>query len=183
MKNTARDFPEIYKSLGIDTARMGCIMIDTEPLPESLVPPVEWGYTDPDAPYVRGFEPASKPHATLLYGLLKKGSASKPHIDKVLGDWEQPESITVSEVEFFDTPEAMPYQPVVLRVDESSHEALLDAHNRLSLLPHIDTFPGYKSHVTIGYIKKEHVAEATAFFADAIGQGLTLSVKGLNYGD
>lgn len=179
-KTSARDFPEIYEDLGISTDNMGCIMLDTEPLSADLLPPDEWGYKDDSLRFVNKFEAAKEPHATLLYGLLESGKDWQEHVDAVLADWQAPEKITLDSLEFFPNP-GKPYLPLVLRLASTSHASLWQANQRLSLLPHINTFPGYKSHVTVGYVKKEYIEQVSEFY-DELGFPFDLAVKGLNYG-
>jgi hypothetical protein len=176
-----RNVPDVYTELGVDTTRMGCIMLDLESLPNYMRLPEVYGFYDDEMPWVKGFEPADKPHVTLLYGLLENGTANRHLVDAVLDGWEPSETLTVDRVQFFPTPADVPYRPMVLRLDEASHEIALDAHHRLSLLPHIDTFPGYKSHITVGYVRKDMISDAPD---EPTPYGpFDLQVRGLNYGD
>lgn len=180
-RNTARDYPEMYAELGIDTARLGCIMLDVKPLFDLNMLREEWGYTDPELPFVNGFEPIlEKPHVTLLYGLLESGQTWRKHVDEVLADWDQPETIGAWHVDWFSAP-GLPYKPVVFSIDAEARGTLRDANSRLQLLPHINTFPEYKPHITIGYVKNEHVDDVL----DAVygyPEDFEFEVVGLNYG-
>jgi len=69
-----------------------------------------------------------------------------------LEGWE-PESLRVAEVSYFDSPNNEEYYCIIAKVDVSKN--LMDARSRLELLPHINTFPDYKAHITLGYIKKD----------------------------
>lgn len=175
-----RDVPDVYTELGIDTQRMGCVMLDVVEIPSYLIPPDIYGYQDESMPYVRGFEAAKTPHVTLLYGLLESGREWEYLVNSVLADWEPPKTLTVDHMEFFPTPEGIPFNPLVLRLDEASHQSLVEAHERLELLPHINTFPGYKSHITMGYVRKDLLQ---GFVGDTPIGPIELEVSSLNYGD
>ena len=62
-------------------------------------------------------------------------------------------------------------------------DALLDAHQRLSLLPHIDTHASYVPHITLGYVQEQHAARVIERL-DRLCLEQQLSGKGLgiNYG-
>lgn len=174
-RQDARDFPEVYKALGIDTSRMGCIFLDLEAIPESLIPPEEWGYD-------RGFAAARQPHSTLLYGLLHPGPEIAEQVDAVLADWERPYTIRTEGVLAFDTPAHVAFQPIVLKVGRGSQHALYEANQQLQLLPHIRTFRDYNPHITIGYADKAHVDKVMDFYA-ARNTYIQLDCYGINYGE
>lgn len=180
MTVSSRNFSHIYEELGIDPNGLGCIMLDVEPIPREWVPPADWGHTEPGASYVDGFTPSWHPHVTLLYGLLGSGQTWWHHIDDVLAGWEEPEALTIDQVEMFSNPGSK-YAPLVFRLDASSHARVLDAHQRLSLLPHINTFPTYKSHITIGYVQNEYANDVVEFYED-LGLPFDLRAGQLNYG-
>ena len=73
--------------------------------------------------------------------------------------------------------------PIVAHVKLS--DALVEGNNRLKLLPHIDTFPEYRPHITLAYVKNS--PDIVNKWVKSLGKvfgGTTLSVKdNINYGD
>ena len=64
---------------------------------------------------------------------------------------------------------------------------LRDAHARLSLLPHINTHPTYRAHVTLAYVHRDREADALAairraFKARDVLVPMRFEPIGLNYG-
>lgn len=139
------------KRAGINVSELGCVMLDVE-IPDltEAIPP-QWGHTssDPAHWWITGIQATG--HVTLLYGLLP-GLVDRAGVDEVLDRWEPPKDLEASGYEIFPSPfPDDPYDCVVARVD---HPALRDAHSRLSLLPHINTHPEYKAHVTLAYVQQ-----------------------------
>lgn len=182
MELSGYDFRDIYSELGLNQSNNGCVMLDTEPLPQFKINEDILYYSDnPDMKYVRGQVSEKTPHVTLLYGLMP--GVRKVHVDRVLDGWEWPE-IKIKSIGHFD-PELPddPYYCVVAHVDT---ENLIEAHQRLSFLPHINTYKEYKAHLTIAYIDKRKISEQD--FSN-LKQGLinilgsvTLKPVSLNYG-
>ena len=90
------DFAEMYAQLGIDTGKLGCIMIDTEPLVNSDIIPEEDYYYSEDQKWVQGNVSEEVPHVTLLYGLLRSGNELKKHIYTVLDGIERSDFSLIS---------------------------------------------------------------------------------------
>lgn len=175
---SSRDFPGLYDGTGVDPSDMGCIMLDTELLEvqshvegaaNDLVIKEGWG---------GGAVAESEAHVTLLYGLLENGNIWKDKVDTVLKDWAA-ETVTIEEVGYFDLGESY---AIVAHIEKSPE--LIDGHERLTLLPHIQTFSEYKPHLTLAYVNHD---EATADkWVAALGaqyNGKTLKTTGINYGD
>ena len=171
---------DLYAQLGIDTRTLGCVMLDVEPtLPAELrakIPQRVW-YTDPK----RGISgPEAEPHVTLLYGLLESAHTWRAHVDQLLADWQMPAGLWISRFEVFGRP-TDPYDVVVATFDEESLEGLAEANGLLRALPHVDTFPEYRPHLTIGYV----VAPAGRWVAaelNAHAPRKWVGLVGLNYG-
>ena len=166
-----------YQPLGISIPRLGCVMLDLEPADPLSSLPEEWLYTstDPDMRHVSGL--ATEHHTTLLFGLLRNAHEWLFAIDEVLADWQLPGPLEVSEVHTFPSPKASePYSCIVGLLDSDD---LRDAHARLSLLPHINTHPTYRPHVTLAYVHQRHEADAAAIFSTPA----RFVPLGLNYGD
>lgn len=172
------DYPAIYKGLGIDTGKLGCIMIDTEPIVISdVIKDTDYYYSD-EHQYVNGNVSEDVPHVTLLYGLMRSGPELQVHVDTVLKDWQLPE-IVIDKVSFFYGEES-DYVTIIALIKVT--DALNEGHQRLSLLPHINTFGTYKPHLTLAYVKaesnwQEYVEELNKTLA-----GKSISAIGINYG-
>ncbi len=175
---SSQDFPGLYDGTGVDPSDMGCIMLDTELLDvqshvedaaNDLVVKEGWG---------DGAVAESEAHVTLLYGLLENGNIWKDKVDTVLDGWSA-DSVTIEEVGYFDLGESF---AIVAHIEKSPE--LIDGHERLTLLPHIQTFSEYKPHLTLAYVKHDQ-ATADKWVA-ALGaqyNGKTLKTTGINYGD
>ncbi|MDR0482783.1 MAG: hypothetical protein LBH13_06480 [Cellulomonadaceae bacterium] len=128
----------------------GCVMLNVEVqgIPEI---PADWAYIDPDNPKDYGI-PVQK-HVTIKYGLI-------------------PELVSREDVLNLDSPECShtvfgsfglewfgnsdDYAVAVLALKGADLQVLHRYNAELSTLPHIDTHPAYRPHVTLGYIKREY---------------------------
>lgn len=86
----------------------------------------------------------TQPHITALYGLTEHDPA--PVAAAVAN--HGPIEVTLGKMSVFDTPDAD-----VLKVDVSG-DSLHDLHNKIANLPNEQTYPTYKPHLTIAYLKK-----------------------------
>jgi 2'-5' RNA ligase len=176
---SAGQFPEVYKTLGIDISSLGCIMLDVKPfeIPKTLNE--EDLYFSPTQDFVQGVVVDHKAHVTLLFGLLDSGPKLKDLVDQVLDGWKKPASIKISDIGVFPGKEddGTEYSCIVAHVDP---EGLIEANNRLRLLPHIDTFPEYAAHMTLAYVK----ASATTEWVEGFDylRGELVPTTNLNYG-
>lgn len=158
MQISAHKFPDLYKSLGIDINKLGCVMLD-------LVDPIDMplSYTfEPESFYtakneahfwINGYAGDKNPHMTLLYGLLTPAYEQADNIATVLEDWSLP-TVKVKEIGYF--PSTMPdeeYFCIIAMIEVTPK--LLEGSQRLEFLPHINTFTEYKPHVTLAYIRKD----------------------------
>lgn len=168
------------KSLGIEVGKLGCVMLTVEKIPVADWLPPEWAYhaMRPELAHVDGLN--SGDHVTLLYGLLQNANAVRFAVDEVLTGWDCPE-IELGAIDVFPSPFAdEPYSCIVARVNDYEKK-LWDAHTRLSLLPHINTFPEYKPHLTLGYVKSGRVDDAVQTLRPLV-ERRWLQVIGLDYG-
>lgn len=186
---SSHQFSQVYKDMDIDVDTLGCIMADVTPL-ESMKDPDEFGdkmdylYTskNPKRPWIKGWVAGKTAHVTLLYGLLDNGNTWKKFVDTVLKGWEL-KTVTIDEVGYFESQyEDEPYYCIVAHIKVTDN--LLEGHERLQFLPHIDTFTGYKPHMTIAYIKKDKKQlDACLKWMNAAWKGKRLSVSPkINYG-
>ncbi|KSZ59674.1 hypothetical protein Z045_05760 [Rhodococcus pyridinivorans KG-16] len=178
---SARDFPDLYDGIDIDPNDLGCIMLDTETLdvlkhiPEDLHSDLVEATTRHD--HTMGAVAETEAHVTLLYGLLENGNVWKDKVDTVLKDWKI-DTVKIAEVGFFDTSDSY----AVIAHIETTPE-LIDGHERLTLLPHIQTFSEYKPHLTLAYVSKDADVDK---WVDVLGKaynGRTVKAKSINYGD
>ena len=158
----SHDFPEVYKWLGINLNTLGCVMLDVEPLFNMSL---HHQASDLDLYYAKnkerfwidGWIAGKVAHITLLYGLLETAKNYEPHISKVLEGWEM-KVVEIDNVGFFDSPYPdEPYYCIIAHIRVTPE--LLEGHQRLQFLPHINTFNTYKPHMTICYISKERGEE------------------------
>ena len=114
-----------------------------------------------------------------MFGLLRSGQELKKHVTAVLEGWELP-NIKIKEVNFFygQTGE---YVTIVALVDVT--DELKEGHQRLSLLPHINTFGEYKPHITLAYVKASADWEGYVGELDKKFRGQFVAVKGVNLGE
>ncbi len=152
----SHDFPKVYKQLDIDLNKLGCVMLDLEPLPGSQKE--RWENVDlykspnKDRFWIDGWVADNEPHVTLLYGLMKEAKEYKKQIDEVLSGWDC-EKVKIEKIGFFEsTMSDEPYWCIIAHIEVSPN--LLEGHQRLQFLPHINTFAEYKPHMTLAYIGK-----------------------------
>lgn len=176
----AHDFKEVYKGFGINLSTLGCVMLDVEPteIPTYIIQRYDDGSQvnydtwikenlyyakDKTRFWIDGWVADKVSHVTLLYGLLETAKNYEWHIEQVLKGWKL-EEVEVSDIDFFDSPyEDEPYYCIVAHIKTTPE--LIEGHQRLELLPHINTFAGYKPHMTIAYIRKDE-----SFRDDFIGE-------------
>lgn len=139
---------DIYKNLGIDTSKLGCVMLDLEVNPAlkraaDALPESGW-YRDPERPGEFGRE--GEPHVTLLHGLLNNANDLQEEVDFVLEDWRAPTYLRGRSCQVF---KGEKYDVVYLKIIGTSE--IHEAHQRLSKLPHVDLHPNFTPHMTVGY--------------------------------
>ena len=178
---SARDFPHVYEDLGINLGDLGCIMLDTEPIDimESIQDLYESGnvyYGEPEDQHY-GIPATTEPHVTLLYGLLQNGHVWRDKVNEMLMGWSCPE-LTVQKVSYFDIGKAFAVIALLKKTPE-----LIDGHDRLTLLPHVNTFSEYVPHVSLVYVDKTVDVDALVKLLNKQLKGATLKTTGINYGD
>jgi 2'-5' RNA ligase superfamily len=180
---SASQFPQVYTDLGIDPGKLGCIMLDVEPIQVSnLILYDDLYHADPDEhPWMQGIVSESVPHVTLLYGLLRSGIELKKHVDAVLDGWT-PQDVSIATIDVFpsnDPDES--YVTLIAKLAVTPN--LLEANARLKLLPHIDTFPTYQGHITLAYLNDSSDYQGYISTLNNALRGKTVKAVGLNYGD
>src|SRR3989442_14411485 len=99
---SASQFPQVYVDLGIDPSKLGCVMLDVEPIVVSnLILYDDLYVTDPiEHPHMQGIVSETEAHVTLLYGFLRSATELKKHIDVVLDGWT-PQDVSIAAVDVF----------------------------------------------------------------------------------
>lgn len=174
----AYDYPKLYAELGINLNTLGVVMLDVDPLP-GISEVVEASsctlYRSPNAEqfWVDGAVGERTAHLTLLSGIT---AHSEERSRLVLEKWQaQPIELESIEVFPFDG-----YACIVARARLTAN--LLEAHRRLSLIPHIDLFPDYTPHVTLAYVQgtDAQIAELALRLGHLAER--TLAPRELNFG-
>lgn len=168
----AHNFPEVYKSLGLNLNTLGCVMLDLEPVPQMTYIiqdhkdgaqlsydryMMDYYHISPNKErfWIDGYVADKTPHVTLLYGLLQTAKNYQWHIEQILEGWNL-EEVEIDHFGYFESPYIdEEYYCIVGHLKITPQ--LQEGHDRLCMLPHLKTFPGYKAHTTIAYIKKDEM--------------------------
>lgn len=177
-------FEEVYEKLGINLNKLGCIMLDLENPDDKIYVHERYLHKspNPERKWINGWVMGKTPHITLLYGLMDNGHIWKEHVEAVLKGWKLDE-VEIESFDRFDSPyEDEEYYCVVAHIKMTPE--LMEGHQRLEFLPHINTFNGYKPHMTVCYIKKNDVILAnTLELLNKNLAGKKLKIKpGINLG-
>jgi 2'-5' RNA ligase len=154
----SHDFEEIYKTFNINLDKLGCVMLDVEPLKNMYSIAFDGAETalyyakNKERKWIDGWVAGKVAHITLLYGLLENAHNLSPEIMTVLDGWKM-KTVEIDHISYFDSPyEDEPYYCIVAHIKVT--DELMEGHQRLEFLPHINTFTGYKPHMTICYLDK-----------------------------
>ena len=186
----AHNYKEVYEALGYNLSKLGCLMLDTEPIKTQYYQIMQDGITtyfpeyfakNKERFWINGYVADKTPHLTLFYGFLQEASCYKWHINKIL-EGTNISKVKIEDVSFFESPyEDEPYYCIVAKVEKT--DELIEAHKKMMLLPNIQTFPDYKPHITIAYIIKDDlIREDFIQHLRLELVGKELNVLGLNYG-
>lgn len=154
----SHQFKDVYKSLGIDLDQLGCVMADVEvdedmKLLEGEPMSKLYHSRHPARRWISGWVLDHVAHVTLLYGLLTNAHKLSSQIEAVLKGWQM-DTIEIGDIGYFESPyHEEKYYCIIAHIKVTPE--LMEGHERLELLPHINTFTGYKPHMTICYIKKD----------------------------
>ena len=103
----------------------------------------------------------------------------KKHVDAVLAEFNF-KDVTIEQVGQFDSPyEDEPYVCLVAHLLVTDQLRMANEH--LKFLPHINTFPGYKAHLTIAYVKPETAPTYLKQLEKKLA-GKVVKAKNINYG-
>jgi hypothetical protein len=152
-------FEKVYKQLKINIDTLGCIMLDIQPLKNMYTIEADgagvilYYAKNKERKWIDGWVCGKVAHVTLLYGLIENGHNLEKQISQVLEGWKM-NTIEIENIGYFDSPyKDEPYYCIVAHVKITPK--LMEGHQRLEFLPHINTFTDYKAHMTICYIKKD----------------------------
>jgi 2'-5' RNA ligase len=183
----SHEVPEVYAASGIELNKLGCVMLDVELLPitralgPELAKSLFW-HPDPAKWWIKGPVGETKAHITLLYGLVKQlfrsDDAYFRAIETVLTGWEAPKAVMMHRIVAWTPPDGEPYRTIVAEI--TIDPALLEAHQRLSFLPHVDTFPAYTAHVTLAYVKADVADRVVQVLSEAFDPWI--ATRELDYG-
>lgn len=152
-------FEDMYKKLQVNLDTLGCVMLDVEPLSNMYSLEYEGAGTalyvtqNKDRKWINGWVVGNVAHITLLYGLLDNAHNWEEYVKAVLNDWKM-DTVEIENISYFDSPYSdEEYYCIVAHIKVTNE--LMEGHQRLEFLPHINTFNGYKPHMTICYIRKD----------------------------
>lgn len=172
------DFPGLLDDVDMVPDDLGCIMLNTEPVAvKQHVEDADDDLADPEDDDDIVVPGEDESHITLLYGLLENGNTWKNKVDTVLNGWN-PGKLTIDKVGSFDLGDK---HAIVAHIKKTPE--LVDGHERLTLLPHIQTFSEYAPHMTLVYVK--HDQGISDKWVNALGKqynGKPLKSKDINYG-
>lgn len=155
------------EKIGCDPDELGFVGLKVE-LPEeyraALEP--EWEYVSPYEKYVKGYD--IDPHITLMYGLLFSAEEEQALVEGILEGVYEPNVVMFTEVEaFHNDDDHVFYSAIVLSLGEWmenswEYSELKALNDELRKLPHVNGFPVYKPHITVGYVRREFADQAVA---------------------
>lgn len=153
----ANMYEEMYEDLWIDLKKLWCLMMQTETFDVDIDDDFLYYTDDKDKHWIWWKVCTEKAHITILYWLLESAQKNKEHINKLIGG-DKIGKLTIESIDTFDSNyQDEPYVCIVAKIKKE--DWLMNLHNKLELLPHINTFPEYKPHVTIAYVKDDKVDE------------------------
>lgn len=181
---SSRDFPGLYEALGVNQDNLGCIMLNLQPFDVSqyVTGAVADLYIDPADPTTAKPCAEVDPHVTLLFGLLQNGNTIRSQVDQLLAGWHC-DSVVIEGVDSFPVPVDAPAVPIVARI-ATWNSPVMEGHDRLTLLPHVNTFSTYQPHITLAWVKNDPaiVQKWVKALGTALG-GMRITATGINYGD
>jgi hypothetical protein len=167
-------FDNIYKELGVQAYDLGAVLLECND-PKLGDINMRW-LADPQNP------PGKQYHLTLFEGLLKSAQEWKQYINQVLQGWNHLNHLLIiTDVEALESPHKEDYFVIVatIKIDDW----IMDGHERIAFLPHINSYQEFVPHVTLAYVKKDVNIknQAIKFFQDKL-VGKSFKIKNINYG-
>jgi 2'-5' RNA ligase len=169
----------MYEMMGINISDLRCVMADVDSSPFHELVDIKdehlFRSDDPERPWMDGCVCKENPHVTVLYGLLDNYEVEY-NVKTVLEGWTVDE-VTIDSIEYFEGDDHYCVVGAVAVTPE-----LLEGHQRLELLPHINTHAGYIPHITIAYIQKDEAILNTVMKSLAKLEKTTHKVTDINMG-
>lgn len=157
--------PNLPLPEGVETKDLHCVMLDvpTFDIREAvgeLWDDLDLYYGEPDGPlkYAQGAVGEDSAHVTVLFGIHPSDTFEyEVNVWEKLEHWDPPQ-ILIRDIGLFPSRvEGEDY--VVLYAEVVPSAELLIARKRLEELPYTDTFPEYKPHITLAYVRTDTGAE------------------------
>lgn len=170
---------------GLETPDLECVMIDLPALDvlEAYGEDVDqedlfYGSVR-ELQYAQGDVAAGGSHVTMLFG-IHPSMTYEQDVYSALDGWDIGE-VLVGDVDVFPSRvEGQDYNCLVLRVMPTA--TLLNGRKRLEALPYTDSYPEYKPHVTLVYLKGTADVGEWKFRMQKAFANKVLPVNGLNLG-
>ena len=177
----ANEYPKIYEDLWVDLGKLGCIMVDLEPLTEiKISEELLYKSENKDRYWIDWMVCDNIAHITLLYWLMESWEKNKEHVDTLL-DGINLDKFKISSVWKFDSNlEDEDYYCIIAHIEVTPE--LKEAHAKLQMLPHINTYPEFKPHMTVAYIKKDKTTLDYILSSLEYLVGKEVKAKWINYG-
>lgn len=175
---TAFDYTSVLEARGFSVVDLLVVMLDVENIP--VLTHIEDGendlfYGDTHAlRYAQGAVGERSAHVTLHQGILPMMKDEDARA--VLDEWK-PERIKIRAIECFRLRENI--SCIVAKVEATDN--LIEGHNRLRMLPHIDIFPDFVPHITLAYIR--HDDDRAAYWVESLTEhlvGREFDVQGIH---
>jgi len=168
----AFEFENLYEKYSIDINNMTCVMLKTQDIPvDTLLDERKLFFADKEhLPFVQGAVASNNSHITLHQSLLP--CVTDEDIDLVLDGCEPAGFVTINSIETFTGQE---YSTIVAKVNVD--DWILEAHTRLSFLPHVDLFEDFIPHITLAYVVPGYVDEAVERLSFLVGQTKTTAAR------
>lgn len=183
---------ELLFHLGVDIKRLGYVGLTFDSLDvtrvlsygsESGVAIIPRDYVYAPAgdyrTWIKGPVGEDGPHTTVKYGLLNPAYSMTGAVNHLIG-WPRDIEVEVVDIEVFPSPfDDLLYGCLVARL---GGEELAEMNAALSILPHVDSYPSFKPHITLAYLKPEVALYAGVAEASRWLLGAKLPVTGIHYG-
>jgi 2'-5' RNA ligase len=179
---SATNFQKVYEALGIDTGKLGCLMIDVQPVVvNDIISEEDLYYADPEKhKWIQGIVSEDIPHCTVLYGFLRSAKELQPHLTTLL-EGVKIETLKIKEIHFFHSNEKGENYKTIIALIEPTEE-LLEANARASMLPHLNTFTSYMPHITLAYVKDSCDYMGYIAKLNEVYKGKTIKALDWNFG-
>ncbi|UDL15956.1 RNA ligase [Microbacterium phage Pumpernickel] len=177
--------PNLPMPEGLSNPDLECVMLALPPQPVlRYIDPEKHDdlfFGDiPELQYAQGAVAETEAHVTLLFGIHPSPSYRRL-VDAVLEGSKMP-LITIDHVGHFPSRiDGQDYNCIVAHVAVTPE--LLEGNARLQILDHTNSYPEYKPHMTLAYIKGDADLDYWIKTLDDVYRGQTIAPTHLDYGD